>query len=126
MRALSLAELILLNLLRERERMGTIDQFADDVPDVLASLEQQFGDLRGRALALKEQGADVAAKWNQHFDAQAASIRAAEAAIARVSNVPLPSSQPSPKPSLVAITPKPSDPPDNSFPKPGAGNGAGH
>lgn len=94
--------------------MGTIDQFAEDVPDVLAALETQFGGLRERALALKVQGAMVADKWTQHFDAQAASIRAAEAAIARVSNVPLP---PSSKPS-------PDKPPDNSFPAPGAGNGA--
>jgi len=94
--------------------MGTIDQFAEDVPDVLAALEQQFGDLRTQALVLKVEGAVVADKWKQHFDAQAASIRAAADAINRVSNVPLP---PSSKPS-------PDKPPDNSFPAPGAGNGA--
>ena len=75
--------------------MGTIDQFADDIPDLIAGMEKDFGDLRARALLLKGRSDDIKQRWNTHFDQQGSSLAAAEAAINRVSNIPLPSSQPS-------------------------------
>lgn len=75
----------------ELVRMGKIDEFADGISETLSDLDGKFGNLSARAAVLKEKGADVAARWDQHFDGQSKAIAAAEAAINRISNVPLPS-----------------------------------
>lgn len=69
--------------------MGQLDQFADDVNETLADLDKQFEALNARKNALKTDGAAIAGKWANHFTAQEASIRAAEAALNRISNVPV-------------------------------------
>lgn len=73
----------------ELVRMGKIDEFANGVTDTLADLEQRFGGLGAKAQALKEKGETVAGRWEQHFEAQAKSLAAAEDAINRISNIPL-------------------------------------
>ena len=74
----------------EQIRMGKIDEFANGVTDTLADLETRFGGLGARAQKLKEKGETVADRWEQHFEAQAKSLAAAEDAINRLSNVPPP------------------------------------
>jgi hypothetical protein len=71
-------------------RMGKIDEFAGSVNETLAGLEDDFGGLSIKAQALKEKGAEVAQRWKQHFADQANALAAAEAAINKVSNAPLP------------------------------------
>lgn len=72
--------------------MSKIEQFADDVPNILRNLEDEFGDLGERARALKERGRDVADAWHAHFDARDLELKRVEEAIKRVSNIPLPAS----------------------------------
>jgi hypothetical protein len=70
--------------------MGKIDEFAGSVNETLAGIEDDFGGLSIKAQALKDKGAEVAQRWKQHFAAQANALAAAEAAINKVSNAPLP------------------------------------
>lgn len=69
--------------------MGQLDQFADDVNETVADLEKQFGDLNVRKQKILARGTDVAGRWAQHFTNQEAGLTAAEAALNRISNVPL-------------------------------------
>lgn len=80
----------------ELVRMGKIDEFAGSVNEVLTDLDQAFGNLSAKAKLLKEKGADVAGRWEQHFAEQSKAIAVAEAAINKVSNVPLASRSSSP------------------------------
>lgn len=77
--------------------MSKIEEFADDIPNILKGLDEDFGDLGERARALKERGKDVAHAWRMHFDGKAAELARAEEAIKRVSNIPLPASSTAPK-----------------------------
>ena len=85
--------------------MGKIDEFAGSVNETLAGLEDDFGGLSIKAQALKDKGAEVTQRWKQHFADQANALAAAEAAINKVSNAPLP-----PKPSLVVAEDKKPEP----------------
>jgi hypothetical protein len=74
---------------KEDKPMGQLDQFAEDVNETLAALNKAFEDLNARKEKLKASGAKIAGKWADHFTAQEASIKAAEAALNRISNVPV-------------------------------------
>jgi hypothetical protein len=82
---------------KENKPMGHLDSFAEDVNETVAGLNKQFEDLNERKQKLKERGGEIAGRWAQHFDSQEASLTAAEAALNRISNVPI-SAVPSPKP----------------------------
>lgn len=69
--------------------MGHLDSFAEDVNDVVADLEKAFEYLNARKQSLKERGTEIAGRWADHFEQQHASITAAEAALNRISNVPV-------------------------------------
>lgn len=69
--------------------MGHLDSFAEDVNETIADLNRQFESLNSRKQKLKERGTEIALGWSQHFDAQEASLKAAEAALNRISNVPV-------------------------------------
>lgn len=83
----------------KRSSMGRLDEFAEDVPDIVLNLEDTFGSLHERAKNLREKGEEVADKWQRHLDGRANAIAKAEAAINRIANVPLPDSKPPPTPS---------------------------
>jgi len=69
--------------------MGQLDQFADEVGDVIAALEKDAEALNKRKRALLDQSDEVLGRWREHFDRQENSLKAAEAAINKLSNVPL-------------------------------------
>jgi hypothetical protein len=74
---------------KEDKPMGQLDQFAEDVNETVADLNKVFEGLNARKQKLKERGTEIAGKWAAHFDAQDASLTAAEAALNRISNVPI-------------------------------------
>lgn len=82
-----LAESLGVNM-KERKPMGHLDSFAEDVNETVAMLNKSFEVLNARKQKLQERGIDIARRWSQHFDAQEASLAAAEAALNRISNVP--------------------------------------
>ena len=69
--------------------MGQLDQFADEVGDIMAALEKDAESMNKRKRALIDKSADVFGRWRAHFDQQETSLKAAEAAINKLSNVPL-------------------------------------
>ena len=69
--------------------MGQLEQFVDNIPSVLADIERQAEKLNARAAAVKARSDDVFGRWHEHFSGKEASLAAAEAAINRLSNVPL-------------------------------------
>lgn len=78
-------------------KMGKLDEFADNVPDTLKQLEDKFGGLQERANELLKRGDEVASKWGAHMDGRDKALTAAENAINRISNLPLPASPQQPK-----------------------------
>jgi seryl-tRNA synthetase len=74
---------------KERKVMGHLDSFAEDINDTVAMINKSFEVLNTRKQNLQERGVEIARRWSQHFDAQEASLAAAEAALNRISNVPL-------------------------------------
>lgn len=74
--------------MQERKPMGHLDSFAEDVNETVATLNRSFEVLNARKQKLQERGVQIARRWSQHFDAQEASLAAAEAALNRISNVP--------------------------------------
>lgn len=77
--------------------MGQLDQFAEDVNETVADLEKQFELLNARKQKVKDRGAEISLRWSQHFDAQEVALTAAEAALNRISNVPLSQEKPVPQ-----------------------------
>ena len=75
--------------MKETAPMGHLDSFAEDVNETVADLNRAFESLNVRKQRLKERGAEIAGRWAQHFDAQEASLKAAETALNRISNVPV-------------------------------------
>src|SRR5882724_1787041 len=83
--------------------MGQLDQFADEVGDVVAALEKDAEALNTRKSALLDRSDEVLGRWRDHFKRQETSLAAAEAAINKISNVPLAgTSTPKADPRLVA------------------------
>ena len=73
----------------EERPVGHLESFAEDVNDTVADLNRQFETLNVRKQQLKERGTEIATRWSQHFDSQDAAMAAAEAALNRISNVPI-------------------------------------
>jgi len=69
--------------------MGQLDQFADSVGDVIAALEKDAAALNKRKMLLLDRSDDVLGRWREHFTKQEDSLKAAEAALNKISNVPL-------------------------------------
>lgn len=83
--------------------MGQLDQFADSVGDVIAALEKDAEALNKRKMKLLDQSDEVLGRWREHFTRQEDSLKAAEAALNKISNVPLAgTSTPKADPRLVA------------------------
>lgn len=74
---------------KEAQPMGQLDSFAEDVNETVADLEKQFAALNDRKQKIRERGTDIAGRWAQHFTNQEAGLVAAEAALNKISNVPL-------------------------------------
>ena len=74
--------------------MGAIDEFASDLNSMLADIDNTFKTLSDRKNQLQRKGNDVAQRWAEHFDAMNKSMTDAEAALNRISNVPISSSPP--------------------------------
>jgi hypothetical protein len=75
--------------MKETTPMGQLDSFATDVNETMADLERQFEALNARKQKIKDRGTDISGRWAQHFANQEAGLTAAEAALNRISNVPL-------------------------------------
>jgi hypothetical protein len=73
----------------EEKPVGQLDSFAEDVNETVADLEKQFADLNARKQKILERGTEIAGRWAQHFTTQEQGLTAAEAALNRISNVPL-------------------------------------
>ena len=69
--------------------MGQLDQFADEVGDIMAALEKDAEALNKRKSALLDRSDEVLGRWRDHFKRQEDSLKAAEAAINKLSNIPL-------------------------------------
>ena len=74
--------------------MGAIDEFASDLNNMLADIDNTFKALSDRKNALQKKGNDVAQRWAEHFDGMQKSMTDAEAALNRISNVPISSTKP--------------------------------
>ena len=87
--------------------MSKLENVASRAPQILADLEARAEQLDKRLSGLDEKGRSTFARWDSHLDKQDQAVAAAEDAINRLSNSPLPDS-----------------PPEPPFPQPGAGDGA--
>jgi len=87
--------------------MSKLENIASRAPQIIAGLEARADELDQRLTKLDKTGQHTFNKWNDHLGNQEKAIAAAEDAINRLSNSPLPDSAP-----------------EQPFPQPGAGNGA--
>ncbi|MDE2471862.1 MAG: hypothetical protein KGL35_24840 [Bradyrhizobium sp.] len=84
--------------------MGAIDEFADDVNGIVADIEAQFKVLGDRKRQVQERGNEIAHRWAVYFDTRDQALTQAEAALNRISNVPLTEVKPAGVPSDVGLT----------------------
>jgi hypothetical protein len=66
--------------------MSKVDQFADDIGDIINGLESTFGDLGERARRLQKRGQETAEAYHRHLENREAELRRVEEAIARLTN----------------------------------------
>lgn len=87
--------------------MGAIDEFGSDVNGIIADLNAQFKVLNDAKANLKQRGGEIAQKWAEYFTEQTKAVAAAEAALNRISNIPLSSvSQTTPTSEPISQIPK--------------------
>jgi hypothetical protein len=69
--------------------MSQLDEFADNVNDIVAGHNARFQKLNDAKRALQVRGNDIADRWEEYFINEAKQLATAEAALNRISNVPL-------------------------------------
>jgi hypothetical protein len=69
--------------------MSQLDEFADNVNDIVAGHNARFQKLNDAKRALQVRGNDIADRWEEYFINEAKQLAMAEAALNRISNVPL-------------------------------------
>jgi len=69
--------------------MSQLDEFADNINDIVASHNERFAALNEAKRKLQVRGDEIAAGWEQYFLNEAKKLSAAEAALNRISNAPL-------------------------------------
>jgi hypothetical protein len=97
--------------------MTKLDEFASNIAGGLSDLEDGFGKLSDRVNALKKRGASIGDRWNAWLLTQEQSVAAAENAINKISNAPVPSPLPA-SPTPPAVSPQPTFPPPAVSPLP--------
>ena len=87
--------------------MSQLDEFADNVNDIVAGHNERFRKLNDAKRALQVKGNDIADRWEEYFINEAKQLAMAEAALNRISNVPLSTStQNTAKTSVLSEVPK--------------------
>jgi hypothetical protein len=87
--------------------MSALDEFADNINDIVANHDARFRKLNERKQALQIRGDDIAAGWESYFADQEKQLAAAEAALNRISNIHLSSvSQTTPTSEPISQIPK--------------------
>lgn len=100
--------------------MSQLDEFSGDANDVIADLEKRFKLLNDAKQALKSRGTDIADRWAEHFSSQMRSIKNAEDALNRISNVPpLSTASPTPRTQPLSEVPQlnPANAPVSALPR---------
>ena len=69
--------------------MSALDEFADNVNDIVASHNARFQKLNDAKRALQVKGNDIADRWEQYFTEEAKKLQVANDALNRISNAPL-------------------------------------
>ena len=69
--------------------MSQLDEFADNIDDIVAGHNARFSKLNEAKRALQVQGNDIAQGWEDYFVSEAKKLQAAKAALSRISNAPL-------------------------------------
>jgi|KBSMisStandDraft_5_1062788.scaffolds.fasta_scaffold00163_43 hypothetical protein len=87
--------------------MSQLDEFADNIDDIVAGHNARFAKLNEAKRKLQAQGDEIATGWENYFLNEAKKLQAAQAALNRISNAPLSSSSPAtPKVSVLSDVPK--------------------
>lgn len=74
--------------------MSQLDEFADNIDDIVASHNARFTKLNDAKRALQVQGDTIATGWENYFLNESKKLQAAQAALNRISNAPLSSVSP--------------------------------
>lgn len=74
--------------------MSQLDEFADNIDDIVASHNKRFQALNEAKRKLQAQGDEIATGWENYFLSEAKKLQAAQAALNRISNAPLSSTSP--------------------------------
>ena len=69
--------------------MSQLDEFADNIDDIVASHNARFTKLNDAKRALQVQGDTIATGWENYFLNESKKLQAAQAALNRISNAPL-------------------------------------
>lgn len=87
--------------------MSQLDEFADNIDDIVASHNKRFQALNEAKRKLQAQGDEIATGWENYFMSEAKKLAAAQAALNRISNAPLSSvSTSAPKVQPISALPK--------------------
>ena len=74
--------------------MSQLDEFADNIDDIVAGHNARFEKLNAAKRALQVRGDEIAAGWEAYFLGESKKLEAANAALNRISNAPLSSTSP--------------------------------
>jgi hypothetical protein len=69
--------------------MSQLDEFADNVNDIVAGHNERFRKLNDAKRALQVKGNEIADRWEDYFTNEAKKLQQANDALNRISNVPL-------------------------------------
>jgi ethanolamine utilization microcompartment shell protein EutL len=87
--------------------MSALDEFADNIDDIVAGHNVRFEKLNKAKRALQVQGDEIAQGWEDYFTNEAKKLQAAKAALSRISNAPLSSASPvTPGNTVLSAVPK--------------------
>ena len=69
--------------------MSQLDEFADNIDDIIARHNQRFTALNDAKRRLQVQGDEIASGWETYFANESKKLATAQAALSRISNAPL-------------------------------------
>jgi hypothetical protein len=73
----------------QEQIVSQLDEFADNIDNIVAGHNARFQKLNEAKRALQTQGDTIAQGWEDYFMGEAKKLAAAQAALARISNAPL-------------------------------------
>lgn len=83
--------------------MSQLDEFADNIDDIIARHNEMFTALNDAKRKLQVQGNEIAAGWQNYFANETKKLATAQAALSRISNAPL-STTTAPTPATEALS----------------------